>query len=209
MKINWQYLKYLFNDKEIKEQLQRLKTLEYMYTDAITELTIYKDELEEIKQKHEEIIKKKLFTEAEINYHRITSGRNTQDKPSSQSPLTLQEMKNITKNIVASKKELHVIELYGDTNSMEPNIDDNHIIIMHKYDPKTYEIKKMDIVRYYHPTLGGYVLHRVIDINKKNHTYLIRGDNNPNSDGWIAQKQIVDVCCGTIWGRQPDGEVSD
>lgn len=179
------------------------------YETLASENNTLKTSYDALKSKYDELVKNGQFTQVDVDFHRITVGRRTQDKPSAHSPLTRQECKNVAKNVVASKKELHAMELFGDTNSMEPNIDDNHIIILHKYDPKTYTIQEEDVVRYLHPTLHVYVLHRVIEVDEKNKKYLIRGDNNPSSDGWIAQDMIKDVCCGTIWGEEPDNELDD
>lgn len=165
----------------------------------------------ELEAKYEEALKSPS-THIVADFDRITAGRLTKDKPSPHSQLTKIALKNIAKNIVATSKDLYVIELFGDTNSMEPDIDDNTLLVAHKYNPSDYEIKPEDIVHYVHPNVAGRVLHRVEKIrtgDDGNPEYYIRGDNNPWGDGWFGDDAIIGIACGKIWGEEPDNEVND
>ena len=70
-----------------------------------------------------------------------------------------------------------------DTNSMDPILDaDAHGIEIKP--KKESDISVGDIVSYKSQITGGYIIHRVIEINEDNQgTYFIlKGDNNPTSD---------------------------
>jgi len=127
----------------------------------------------------------------DINDERILTGSKRQDLKSPHSSFTKDELKRIGKNLLTANKRIYLIELYGDTNSMEPGIDDNTIIFFEKYDDeaKKVPLSVQDIVDYKNPS-GFYYVHRIIDVREKNNEtqYRIKGDNNMLSDGWFTDK---------------------
>jgi hypothetical protein len=211
------FFQALFCNEDLEELRDRNEILageREFYRKASEALSLEKSALQstldglELKLKE---LSKLPATHIVADFDRITTGRLTEDKPSPHSPLNKSQLKGIANNVKASSRELYVIELYGDTNSMEPDIDDNSIIVLVKYKPGVHNINVQDVVHYRHPEVSTLVLHRVEKVREDNGVkeYFIRGDNNPWGDGWFGDDAIIGIACGKFWGEEPDGESDD
>jgi len=180
------------------------------YESVRKQLDSLQGEYEALELMHEESLKAPP-TSVVADTDRITVGRLTKDKPSAHSPLTRTQLRNVSKNIIATNRDYYIVELYGDTNSMEPDIDDNYILSLKKYNSIIDTINIRDIVHYIHPNSSSRLLHRVekIRIKKGIKEYYIRGDNNPWGDGWFTDEAILGIVFGKVWGVEPDGESND
>lgn len=220
--INWYVIPFLWDDGIIQQLTMEselyydLAKKEQHYRDRLshkmTTITGLSADIDRLELENNTLrkITNNENTDVDVNMNRITAGRYTQDKPSHHSPLTFRQMQGIAKNVIVISKDLYVVKLSGDTNSQEPDIDDNSLLIIHKYHKEKYEILKEDLVHYIHPRATSRLVHRVTKVDhRRKDPYYIQGDNNQYGDGWATKEQILGIVCGQFWGEEPDDESDD
>lgn len=131
-----------------------------------------------------------------------------QDKPSPTSSYTRPRLYNLKKEQYAKQNNITVWTVKN-TNSMEPLIDDNTIVVAEWINHNNDIIKIGDICIYVSARKDKYIIHQVIDIKSfdtKNDAlpkYKFKGINNYFSDGWIYQSDIRYRVFEISWAKQP------
>jgi len=209
--MNWQYLKLLWDDTLIQNLYNDISVLEEQKDLCITDLKEAKKIIDDLIKENDILraLSNQEETIIDIDDERISTGTKEIDKKSPHSSFSRRKLLQISKNMLAADKRLYVIQLAGDTNSMEPDIDDHTILIFERYDDvaKTVPLSEQDIVQYKHPQYSGYFVHRIREI--KNGKYHIKGDNNRYYDGWFDDTVIKGRYVGKLIGKEMDGETND
>ena len=168
---------------------------ELLYKLTIEQL---KKDLSSSKFKHAITSVSELFNEEDL--------KPTQsDKPSAHSSLTMQEA--MTKfNQVFPKTKYQLITVQN-TNSMEPFIDANSLIVGERLTTKIKRQQPLvigDICIYKGIIRGKEVLiiHRIIKVNERLMLYRFRGDNNFDADPWVKEENIIYRYVAQIQTRQ-------
>jgi len=223
--INWYILKFLFDDGIIQQltinniEYQKLLLEEQKYKDVIS---IDQELIKELIKENEVLraLTNKETSIIDIDDERTSTGTKEVDKPSPHSSFSRRQLLQIGKNAIAADKRLYIVQLAGDTNSMEPDMDDNMIYFFEKYDEvaKLTPLNLQDIIQYKHPSHNGYFIHRIVEVKKDNRlnplkktktSYRIKGDNNKYYDGWFTDEVIKGRYCGKLVGKEEDGESDD
>lgn len=130
------------------------------------------------------------------------------DKPSPASSLSRDRAIRLATEMAARMHEARISRV-ADTNSMEPWIDDNCIIVLERLDEENHNAQPIrigQILTYdgngskwknFH---GLTIMHRVVDMDGDH--LLFRGDNNFNEDGWIHRKYVEERLVGQFWYQQ-------
>lgn len=127
------------------------------------------------------------------------------DKPSPHSSLSFSEAVGIA--IKQFKEPRFKLFSVQNTNSMEPFIDDNSLIIAEKL---TVRVKKLqpivagDVCIYeaMHKGKQTNIIHRVVKKHNRHEQYYFKGDNNFNGDGYIHENKIKYRLFGNYQTRQ-------
>jgi hypothetical protein len=121
-------------------------------------------------------------------------GPSQKDKPSNSSSLTKKELKA---RLLKGFPWYAGFIIWGveDTNSMEPYIDDNSLVVMEKTTSKVlskYPLKRGQVVVYPRLVNGQQILiiHRIVQLDNLGEKFYIKGDNNYFADGWINKDLI-------------------
>jgi|GEM_PF-3490982 len=130
------------------------------------------------------------------------------NKPSAHSSLTKSEAKSKLRSKFPYPK--YQIFYVSNTNSMEPFIDANSIVLCEKVTDEVLAkqpLVKGDICIYRADApIGGYryIIHRIVDVREKDgeKQYKFLGDNNFWSDGWVRLDQIKWRYVGQLQTRQ-------
>lgn len=114
------------------------------------------------------------------------------DKPSPSSSLSKSDLMARLRKAFPENKFSHFT--VADTNSMEPYIDDNSIVVVEDVDDN-FNFRTGQVVIYQrpHPSNPGtvqYVIHKIISISNSGKSFYIKGDNNYFADGWVSLKQV-------------------
>lgn len=113
------------------------------------------------------------------------------DKPSAHSSLTRSEArKKLEKAFGGSDYKIFNV---ANTNSMEPFIDANSVVVVEEINPDILDkqpIVRGDICIYIRPIPGTngsiqMVIHRVKSVNTFGDKFYFKGDNNFFADGWV------------------------
>jgi len=120
------------------------------------------------------------------------------DKPSAGSSLSYGQAVRLA-NLVATQHGNSRVSRVANTNSMEPWIDANTIVVMEKITANRLNIQPItagDIVSYsgdgsIHKNFHGKnILHRVHKVSVDGNYFYFKGDNNFVADGWIHKKWL-------------------
>jgi signal peptidase I len=125
-----------------------------------------------------------------------------QDKPSAHSSLTLYEAKEKLRDAF-SWRTFKVFNV-ANTNSMEPFIDANSVVLAEKI--STYVLNKQPLeegdICIYDNGKGSLIIHRIWKKDNLGQKFYFKGDNNFFADGWIKKEQIVYRYVGQLQTRQ-------
>jgi len=126
------------------------------------------------------------------------------NKPSNHSSMTMAQAEQLGSNIRAMFPKMKLIKLrVSNTNSMEPWIDDNCLILAEATNSKnlgSQPLTEGDVVVY---TKGDrLIIHRISKANKDNDAFIITGDNNIRPDGWVPIQNIKYRVFMIIYTRQ-------
>ena len=138
------------------------------------------------------------------------------NKPSPTSHWNLTQLYWSKRKEWPSKHGYH-ISLIANTNSMEPVIDDNTVVVSEDFSTEEgkefrdeWPIRVGDICVYEADPKywGGYsrIIHRIVDVKEENGNllYKFRGNNNYSNDpGWIPEDKILLRCFEFSNARQP------
>lgn len=114
------------------------------------------------------------------------------NKPSAHSSLSKDEAKRLWLQ-AGFIQPWYVISTVTNTNSMEPFIDSNSVVVSEQIRQSVLDkqpIVKGDICIYWHDRLQTHIIHRVIDTKPKEELYYFKGDNNYSGDGWVKLSDI-------------------
>ena len=137
---------------------------------------------------------KELFDESDLK-------PTQKDKPSAHSSLELKETYKKIKNTYPEPN--YRLFSVTNTNSMEPFIDYNSLVITEKIRYSILQKQPLGIgdICIYEGTIRGrqvMIIHRIKKINNDKSKYYFLGDNNFFGDGWITLKNIKYRYCGQI-----------
>ena len=173
---------------------QNHATIEH-YEEKVSEqeqtIKAFRSDLNECEETDTVAVVKELYSEEDIT---PTQG----DKPSAHSSLNKTQALSIKSFFPEPQYKLYTV---ANTNSMEPFIDANTIVICEKLTSRVIGIQpivKGDICIYNHDNLN--IIHRVKQV--KDNLYYFRGDNNFFSDGWVARTAIKYRYVGQIQTKQ-------
>ena len=172
--------KQALNDKLIEENISLIKRVETLRTD----LSKYEGEYTVTN-----VIG--LYSGEEI--------RATQkDKPSAHSSLTKTQALTIKSLFPEPQYKLFTVQ---NTNSMEPFIDANSIVICEKLTSRVKGLQPIvpgDICIYTYSNMN--IIHRVKEVD--NNLYFFKGDNNFFPDGWVKEEHIPYRYVGQLQTQQ-------
>lgn len=126
------------------------------------------------------------------------------DKPSAHSSLSKSEaMIKLKKIFYTSKYQIVTVR---NTNSMEPFIDSNSIIVTEKLSESVLNTQPMTIgdICVYEGKIRGVktlIIHRIQGMNLDKTLYRFKGDNNFKQDPWVEKSQIKYRYIGQIQTR--------
>lgn len=117
-----------------------------------------------------------------------------EDQPSASSSLSQSQLHNRLSKAFPDKDGFKIFTV-SDTNSMEPYIDDNSLIVVERVD-EGFILREGQVVVYQRPhpqikNVTQLVLHRILELSSIGDRFFIKGDNNYFSDGWINRNQIL------------------
>jgi len=126
------------------------------------------------------------------------------NKPSAHSSLTKSEARaKLQKGFPRGSKWRYFN--VANTNSMEPFIDANSIVLCEKVYSGTLNKQPLtvgDICIYKRERDGLLIIHRIEQVKLEKGLYKFKGDNNFRSDGWIKVENILWRYVGQIQTRQ-------
>jgi len=120
------------------------------------------------------------------------------DKPSPNSSLSSRSLRGFLRSGFPINYKIRPVT---DTNSMEPVIDDNHLVVTEPFN-SSVSLRVGDIIVYRYPRSNPemLILHRVISVN--NSFVETKGDNNFFKDKRVYYDQILERCVGSCWHKQ-------
>lgn len=113
------------------------------------------------------------------------------DKPSASSSLSKSDLMGRLKRAFPQLDKFTIFNV-ADTNSMEPYIDDNSLVVVENVD-ENFELRPGQIIIYDGTNIFGrfvWVIHRIWKISQTGKSFYIKGDNNYFADGWIRRDKI-------------------
>jgi len=114
------------------------------------------------------------------------------DKPSASSSLSKSQLKQkLLKSFSDVKK--YTIFTVADTNSMEPHIDDNSLVVVETV-TEDFKLRPGQVIIYDGTAIFGrfvLVIHRIWTVSNDGTEFYIKGDNNYFADGWVKREKIM------------------
>lgn len=178
-------------NKVIDVQSQQIDVL-------IGQVNDYKNKLEEEKYKHAISVVEDLYSDEDT---RPTES----NKPSAHSSLTFEAAYNTLYNTFP--EPVFKIFTVSNTNSMEPFIDANSLIIAEKINSRVLSEQPLTVgdICIYETTIRGVfyrIIHRIKAIDDEKQRYMFLGDNNIFVDGWVVLDAIKYRYVGQVQLRQ-------
>lgn len=133
-------------------------------------------------------------------------GPTQKDKPSPSTPYTIEELRRRVREGFGSDVIVFTI---ADTNSMEPYIDDNSLVLMHRV-PQNMTLRPGMICSYdgnasqWDAFHGKYILHEVVAVDEDHDRVRFKGYNNLVPDGWVDRNAILYNLLGVLHGSQEE-----
>ena len=110
------------------------------------------------------------------------------DKPSNHSSLTLAEGINLAQ-LICSKEKGCMWSFVSNTNSMEPKLDDNNIVVLEPLNDarliKQQLVGGQTVIYHYKNDEKMSIIHRIQAPGPKKKGFYFKGDNNFHSDGYV------------------------